>query len=396
MTRQRHAVIGWDVGGAHVKACLLQHGEVVDVAQWACPLWQGMDQLATVLDAAGARWPGLGAAQHAVTMTGEMVDLFANREDGVRRIAEALVQSLVQSLGTPSAAADPAPPGAVAFYAGDAGWCSAAEVGTHWEAIASANWLATARHAAQHFAEGVLVDIGSTTTDIIAFQNGRVLTRSRTDAQRLAGGELVYHGVVRTPLCAVAQQVDWRGRPHNVMIEFFATAADVYRATGELNPAHDLYPSADNAPKHLPATHQRLARMVGLDERDGTADDWLAFARSWRTAQVAVLSGALRRVIAAHGLGPQAVVVSAGCGDFLVRDVLAHAVAGVPAAPAASPSPSPVPSAVHRLVAYGSEVARVAARVAAHAGAGHATVQGWAQVCAPCVAVATLFDMEQG
>ena len=386
MTLQRHEVIGWDVGGAHVKACLLQHGDVVDVAQWACPLWQGMDQLAAVLDAAGARWPGLGAAQHAVTMTGEMVDLFANREDGVRRIAEALVQSL----GTPSTAADPAPPSSVVFYAGDAGWCSAAEVGTHWEAIASANWLATARHAAQQFAEGVLVDIGSTTTDIIAFQNERVLTRSRTDAQRLACGELVYHGVVRTPLCAVAKQVDWRGTPHNVMNEFFATAADVYRATGELNPAHDLYPSADNAAKHLPATHQRLARMVGLDERDGTADDWLAFARSWRMAQVAVLGDELRRVIAAHGLGPQAVVVSAGCGDFLVRDVLAHAVAGAPAAPAVSPSP--VPSAVHRLVAYGTEVARVAVNT----GAGHATVQGWAQVCAPCVAVATLFDMEQG
>ena len=381
MTRHRHEVIGWDIGGAHVKACLLRHGEVVDVAQWACPLWQGMDQLATVLDAAGARWPGLGAAQHAVTMTGEMVDLFANREDGVRRIAEALVPSL----GTRS----------VVFYAGDAGWCSAAEVGTHWEAIASANWLATARHAAQNFAQGVLVDIGSTTTDIIAFQDGRVLTRSRTDAQRLACGELVYHGVVRTPLCAVAQQVDWRGTPHNVMNEFFATAADVYRATGELNPAHDLYPSADNAAKHLPATHQRLARMVGLDERDGTADDWLAFARSWRAAQVAVLGGELRRVIAAHGLGPQAVVVSAGCGDFLVRDVLAHAVAGAPAAAAATAACVPSPSPVHRLVAYGTEVARVAARVSVHTGAGHATVQGWAQVCAPCVAVATLFDMEQ-
>lgn len=377
MTRQRHEVIGWDIGGAHVKACLLQHGEIVDVAQWACPLWQGMDQLATVLDAAGARWPGLGAAQHAVTMTGEMVDLFANREDGVRRIAEALVPSL----GTRS----------VVFYAGDAGWCSAAEVGTHWEAIASANWLATARHAAQHFAQGVLVDIGSTTTDIIAFQDGRVLTRSRTDAQRLACGELVYHGVVRTPLCAVAQQVDWRGTPHNVMNEFFATAADVYRATGELNPAHDLYPSADNAAKHLAATHQRLARMVGLDERDGTADDWLAFARSWRAAQVAVLGGELRRVIAAHGLGPQAVVVSAGCGDFLVCDVLAHAVAGAPAVPTASPACVPSPAPVHRLVAYGTEVARVAANT----GAGHAAVQGWAQVCAPCVAVATLFDMEQ-
>ena len=129
--------------------------------------------------------------------------------------------------------------------------------------------------------------------------------------------------------------------------------------------------------------------MVGLDERDGTADDWLAFARSWRAAQVAVLGGELRRVIAAHGLGPQAVVVSAGCGDFLVCDVLAHAVAGAPAAAAATAAC--VPSPVHRLVAYGTDVARVSVQ----AGAGHAIVQGWAQVCAPCVAVATLFDMEQ-
>ena len=84
------------------------------------------------------------------------------------------------------------------------------------------------------------MDIGSTTTDLIAFKDARVLSHSRTDAQRLATGELVYQGVVRTPLCALAQRIDWRGTPHNVMNEFFATTADVYRLTGELDPAHDL------------------------------------------------------------------------------------------------------------------------------------------------------------
>ncbi|HEX7440054.1 MAG TPA: H4MPT-linked C1 transfer pathway protein, partial [Caldimonas sp.] len=152
------SVIGWDVGGAHVKACLLQRGEVVDVAQWGCPLWQGMGQLAPVLQAARARWPGLGAARHAVTMTGEMVDLFANREDGVVCIAAELAQSLVTS-----AAAG----GSVHFFAGDAGWCGSDNVLAHWEGIASANWLATARHAALRFGDGLLVDIGSTTTDLI-------------------------------------------------------------------------------------------------------------------------------------------------------------------------------------------------------------------------------------
>jgi probable H4MPT-linked C1 transfer pathway protein len=356
--------IGWDIGGAHVKACLLQGGEVVDVAQWGCPLWQGLDHLTRALQAAEARWPGLGAAQHAVTMTGEMVDLFPDREAGVRGIAAALSASL------------PVPSGALHFFAGDAGWCAtAADVSRHWEHIASANWLATARHAALVFSEGVLVDIGSTTTDLIAFGNEGVLTTSRTDAERLVSGELAYHGVVRTPVCALTQRIEWRGQARHVMNEFFATAADVYRLCGELDPAHDLYPSADNADKSLPATRQRLARMVGLDERDASAGEWLDLARAWRAAQVEGIAAQLRRVLAAHALSREAVIVSAGCGAFLVPNL---------AAAAAAESAGSVP---RRFAAYGGDVARVAR----HAAAGTTT---WAQVCAPSVAVAALFERE--
>ena len=372
------SVMGWDIGGAHVKACWLQRGEVVDVAQWACPLWQGMEQLTTVLQAARNRWPELGAMQHAVTMTGEMVDLFTHREDGVQRIAQALQRALAAS----SASSALSKPGPLHFYAGDAGWCGNQAVAQHWEAIASANWLATARHAALRFGEGVLVDIGSTTTDLIAFKAGRVLTHSRTDAQRLAAGELVYQGVVRTPLCALAQRIAWCGTPHNVMNEFFATTADVYRLTNELNPAHDLYPSADNAAKNFPATRQRLARMVGLDARDGSTEAWAAFAQAWREAQVAELGGQLRRVIETHRLGAAAVIVSAGCGDFLLRDVLMNADRDADADADVNPP--------RRLAAYGREVARVSA----HAGAGRSAVEAWAQVCAPSVAVAALFDLD--
>jgi len=383
MATPERDVIGWDIGGAHVKACRLQRGEVVDVAQWACPLWQGMDQLAAVLQEAHVRWPGLGAAQHAVTMTGEMVDLFANREDGVRRIAAELEQRLLTK---------PPSGGAVRFYAGDTGWCSSAEVATHWEAIASANWLATARHAAlrtrnvqSDHSDGILVDIGSTTTDLIAFKGGQVLTPCRTDAQRLASGELVYHGVVRTPLCALARRIDWRGTPHNVMNEFFATTADVYRLTGEMNTAHDLHPSADNASKDLPATRQRLARMVGLDQRDAAAGDWLDFARAWRAAQVTELGGQLRRVMAAHRLSRSAVVVSAGCGDFLVADVLAQAQVGDDDGGSGGAS-----SPDHQIVAYGGDIAQVSA----NARPDRRAIQAWAQVCAPSVAVAALFHQD--
>lgn len=373
-------VVGWDIGGAHVKAVLMRRGAVLDAAQWPCPLWKGLGELEGALAASRARWPDLDRHRHAVTMTGEMVDAFADREDGVRRIAQTLSRAL------------PAP----RFFAGDAPWCDAAAAGAMWHHIASANWLATARHAAcvLDASQGVVVDIGSTTTDLIAFKRGRVLTASRGDALRLARSELVYQGVVRTPLCALARRIAWRGTPHNVMNELFATSADVYRLTGELDPAHDLYPSADNAAKDLPATRQRLARMVGLDQREGTEDDWLVFARWWREAQVAEIGSQLRRVMAAHSLGREAVVVSAGCGDFLVPDVLAHATARATGA-AETTETANTASAGHRMASYGRDVAHVAAATAPSTAANRATVQAWAQVCAPCVAAATLFEREQ-
>jgi (4-(4-[2-(gamma-L-glutamylamino)ethyl]phenoxymethyl)furan-2-yl)methanamine synthase len=350
-------VIGWDVGGAHVKACRMRHGEVLDVVQWACPLWQGLHHLEQALESARERWSDLDRAQHAVTMTGEMVDLFAHREDGVQRIAALLAERLAGA------------PDAVQFFAGDAGWRDATAAPSHWQQIASANWLATARHAARVLGdrEALLVDIGSTTTDLIALRAGRVLTVARSDVHRLASGELVYHGVVRTPLCALTKRIAWRGQSLNVMNEFFATAADVYRLTGELDPAHDQHPAADNAAKDLPATRARMARMIGLDERDATADEWLAFAHAWRGHQIAELRLQADRVRQLHGLAGDALMVSAGCGDFLVRELGDAGTA---------------------CLAYARDVARVSSSAPNGTAA-------WAQVCAPSVAVAALFELER-
>ncbi len=346
------AIVGWDIGGAHVKASLLRGGEVIDAAQWPCPLWQGLEHLHHALTAAQQRWPGLADAkyaEHAVTMTGEMVDLFADREDGVERIAAVLAQTFA--------------PDTLHFFAGDAGWCSHDQVAPQWRHIASANWLATALHCALAHAEhdALLIDIGSTTTDLIALRRGQVLTTARTDAERLASGELVYQGVVRTPLCALAQRILWRGREHNVMNEFFATTADIYRATGELDAAHDQAASADGAAKDMPATRQRLARMIGLDARDGTPDDWLAFAREWKRHQLNVLREQLIRVKQLHGLADDTTLISAGCGDFLVRELGSDGLS------------------------YAEQVARLSAQAVPD-------TAGWVQVCAPSAAVGALLS----
>jgi (4-(4-[2-(gamma-L-glutamylamino)ethyl]phenoxymethyl)furan-2-yl)methanamine synthase len=311
MIADTDTVIGWDVGGAHVKAAIVQGGVLHDVAQWPCPLWMGLDHLRHALDEARTRWPrafdALGSAEssptrHAATMTGEMVDLFADRESGVAALTDALSAALGSGL---------------VLFAGPGDWIPPAQAVTAWRTIASANWRATAHVVARSMPDALVVDIGSTTTDIIAVRDGQVCTPLADDAQRLADGSLVYQGVVRTPLCALGQRVPFDGREVHVMNEFFATSADVHRLTGELDAAHDQQPAADRGAKDLAATRQRLARMIGRDARDADDGEWLALARVWRQRQLDEVHAAADRVAAAHGLPKDAAVVTAGCGDFL-------------------------------------------------------------------------------
>jgi len=300
--RQR---IGWDIGGAHLKAAYFDDSVLRDVAQWRCELWRGLSELDEAFAAARQRWPDLAACTHAVTMTGELADAFEHREAGVASI----VASAARALGSD-----------VAFYAGDDGFVDAAAACARWRTVASANWLATASVVARHVDDALLVDVGSTTTDVIPIAGGRVVARGRDDASRLTARELVYVGAVRTPLCALAARMRFRGRAYNVMNELFATSADVFRLTGEVAAAHDQAATADGGAKDPPSTRRRLARMIGCDAREATDAEWLAFARAWRSALAARICENVRHVIADAGLAPRAPIVGAGCVSFLAYE----------------------------------------------------------------------------
>ena len=340
-------VVGWDVGGAHLKACLLEGERVAAVAQWPCPLWKGLQHLEAAIAAALAQWPQArdAATRHGATMTGEMVDLFEDRQQGVARIAAALAETLGPSLR---------------LLAGPDAFVAPHESTRHWRAIASANWQATAAVLAPRLRDGLLLDVGSTTTDVIALRGGRVAARGLDDARRLATGELVYQGVVRTPLCALAPRVPFEGEEVNVMNEFFATSADVYRSTGELDPAHDQDPTADGQGKDAAATRRRLARVIGRDARDCQPASWTALALAWRTLQVAEIEGQAARVAADAGLAPDAPLAGAGCGAFLVAGIACR---------------------------WGRPFTRFSDLMAPGA---PPALAGWIDVCAPAVAVASL------
>lgn len=301
-------VMGWDIGGAHVKAVLLDEaGHVVQFQQSACSLWLGLDQLEAAMTAILKNFNvASSSVLHAVTMTGELVDLFANRHEGVLEISTFVDKLLNQH---------------VQFYRMSnkhraSCFVSAEDVEKNTEVIASANWHASASLIAQELPSALLVDIGSTTTDIIVIDDGQVVSGALTDAERLQQDTLVYTGVVRTPVMAVTQKLVMDGLETNVAAEYFATMADVYRLTEELPEAVDMAETADGEPKTILASARRLARMVGYDVESKPLASWQQLAQTCRQKQCEQIELAMVKQ-----LKEGATIVGAGAGDFLVEAI---------------------------------------------------------------------------
>lgn len=300
---------GWDIGGAHVKHARVDAaGRVLEVEQRACALWQGLASLDAVLGAlvhASHKTPG----RHAVTMTGELCDLFATRAEGVSAILTVLSRHLGPQLAVFSRR----------------GFLSMDEACAEPDAVASMNWQATARDIAERLDSGLLLDIGSTTTDIVPVIDGTVRARAERDGTRLACGELVYTGVCRTPVMAIAMQAPFAGGWRGLTAEYFANMADVYRVTGDLPEGADDFPTADQRPADVLHSRARLARMLGEDAPAADAEALRAFAHYLSQCQLQRIEQGLALVASAQ---PRrlagTLLVGAGVGSFLVPTLAAR------------------------------------------------------------------------
>jgi probable H4MPT-linked C1 transfer pathway protein len=314
-------IIGWDVGGAHLKAAYMQQGKLVQVLQVPCALWRGLGELESAIELVLQAFSAQPAV-HAITMTGELVDLFVSREAGVKAISQLMHGKLNGIKRFYAGALDESYSAFVAMHAVD----------QHWQQIASANWLASASFSAQQLIKlgkidyALLVDIGSTTSDFVALVNGLPRCLGFSDAARMQSEELVYSGVIRTPLMALAQQISFEHKLTGVAAEYFATTADVYRLCADLSAADDMADTADGQDKTPLASARRIARMVGHDVTDAPMTSWLALAQAFKFKQLERLKNVAMAHIARITTGQpqldqQVMIIGAGAGSFLAKEI---------------------------------------------------------------------------
>ncbi|MEQ1951112.1 hydantoinase/oxoprolinase family protein [Mesorhizobium yinganensis] len=306
MAKASKVVAGFDVGGAHLKVARAENGRIVAAATVAMPLWQGLDKLDRALHEIAPLCAGSDAL--AITMTGELVDIFPSRDEGVGALLAEIAAHF--------------PDSEKLIYAGRSGFVGVNRAATLPGDVASANWHATASLVGRLAGDALFVDMGSTTTDIIPIRQGAVVNRGYTDAERLLTGELVYTGFTRTFLFGVASSAPVRGQMTPLMNEYFASIADAHRILGVLDEASDKHSSADGREKTVAGSTARLARMVGRDAGDLSPREWRDIARWFSEQQLRMMHDAAFRV--ASTLPDDAPIVAAGTGRWQIARLAAR------------------------------------------------------------------------
>lgn len=306
MTNKTSYITGWDIGGAHLKVarCDLQ-GNIIQVLQFSCPLWKGISYLQDAITSVQQQLNNRDDLA-AITMTGELVDIFKDRESGVQQILECICNFI--------------PTNKISVYAGDDRYLSINEAKQQWQYIASQNWQASTHFAASKIANALFIDIGSTTCDIIAIKDNIASPNGYSDFERQSTRELLYTGAIRTPLIALANSAPFNGIDIGLAAEVFATTGDCWCLLKQLDANIIQDTSSDGQPWQSTDCINRIARLLGTDANQAPESHWQQLAHWFAEQQLQHVTKAILHVLSSHSeLAVDAPIIGAGIGRFIAK-----------------------------------------------------------------------------
>jgi probable H4MPT-linked C1 transfer pathway protein len=296
-------VIGWDIGGVNTKAARVENETALAALNEPFEIQRAPSTLASRLEGIATALNAEKGDAHAITMTAELSQFFRTKRDGVAYVLDAVAHAF--------------PGTRTHVYTTDGRFLDLATARSSPRLVAASNWAATAALVAAHVSDAILIDVGTTTTDIIPIADGRVASIGHTDPERLLAGELLYLGAVRTPVEAIAHRVPLHDGLAGVSAESFALSGDIHVWRGELAPEGYTAPTPDVRPTTREFAGERIARVVCADRElldDSDIDRIAAFVADTMIARIAA---SITRVRERHPHLDTAVI--AGHGAFLAR-----------------------------------------------------------------------------
>jgi len=280
-------ILGLDIGGANIKAALIKNGTCINQSVKYYPMWtNNTDDLPKILTQIKDEICGTDIPEAiAVTMTAELSDAFYTKRAGILEICMALRKVVNDDVSK------------LHFINIYGHFIAFNDVLENPLQIAAANWVATSKFVSGFYKNCILIDTGSTTTDIIPILNGIPQCYGKHDPDRLLSGELVYTGILRTEIPAITHNVPYKGNMCRISSEKFALSADIHLILGHITQKDYMIDTADGRDKDEEYCLARIARINCADIEMLNKSEIIAIANYIYLKQVQQVQEGLKQVL---------------------------------------------------------------------------------------------------
>ncbi|MDR2830302.1 MAG: H4MPT-linked C1 transfer pathway protein [Methanobrevibacter sp.] len=298
-------IAGFDIGGANTDLAVIdfsENGKIenISVNFEYLPMWSDNHRLGNVLLNLIKENNDLDDIDGVgISMTGELVDAYTKKEEGVLDISKKVIATFNIPVG----------------FVGLDKFLTYNEVLINPSKIAAANWIATSAIISEIDENCIFIDTGSTTTDIIPIKNGKECSKGRSDFERLSTGELVYTGILRTNLSSFLRKVELNGKEYTVASELFATTADIYNVLGKIYKEDYSCSTSDGAGKSKMESMIRISRVLCGDMDILSKEDILAISKFTHEKQTEQIAEGLKKVSKRENIDK---VVTTGLGGEIL------------------------------------------------------------------------------
>ena len=306
-------ILGLDIGGANTKAALIEtkDGRIASIKTGTkyFPVWRKHEKLETMLSELKGEVAGSSRIDCiGITMTAELSDSYKTKREGVKDVLAKVAQAF--------------PSKEIFVLSVEAKLLHLKQAQNEPLQVAAANWAATGWMVSNLIEDGIVIDVGSTTTSIIPILNGSIAAEGRNDLEKLINGELAYTGSLRTNVAAIVNSIRIRRKWATVSSELFAQSGDVHLILGNVSEEEYTVETVDGKGKSRDEALARLARVVCADTEMLSEDEIIQIAEYVYDRQVEQVTKSLCKVCNRNRklkLKETAIVVTGLGREFLAK-----------------------------------------------------------------------------
>ena len=255
-------IIGIDIGGANTKAALVtfDNGSITrcfSIIEYF-PFWEKtitqIPEMLSKLTKKLQQKAGIDSSDvsyFAIAITAELSDAFQTKREGINVITKALAQVFEEDK--------------LFFISTTGTFITIDRVLPDFSQVCAANWVSTALFLGEYVKNGILIDAGSTTIDLIPIINGKPSTQGKSDLERLIHHELIYTGGLRATIPSITHFVPFNNELIRISFEKFALISDVHIILNNITKEEYVNDTADNRSKSINDCYARLSRIICAD-----------------------------------------------------------------------------------------------------------------------------------